>query len=61
MFLTTTDRTRLAAAAMRGWTEHRPEEWKHPEVYYPSALPWFRYMAGQRVYLHADGRLEVYS
>lgn len=50
------DRFRLAAAAMRGWAEHRSAP--VPEH---SPLPYHRFLAGQRVYLHADGRLEVYS
>jgi hypothetical protein len=58
MMLGTRDRARLAAAAMRGWAEHRPAPWRHPEVEYHEATPWFRYMAGQRVYLYAD-RLQV--
>ena len=60
LMLGTRDRARLAAAAMRGWAEHRPAPWRHPEVTYHEATPWFRYMAGtrQRVYLYAD-RLEV--
>jgi hypothetical protein len=44
LFLHREDRYRLAAAAMRGWAEHRPHEWHHQQ-----AMPWHRYMGGVRV------------
>lgn len=53
------DRARLAAAAMRGWAEHRPEPWRHPEVSYPSPLPWYRYMAGQAIHVEVDGTVSI--
>lgn len=53
------DRARLAAAALRGWAEHRPAPWRHPEVSYPSPLPWYRYMAGRAIHVEVDGTVSI--